>query len=516
MRRDLALLLALTLLLPCAGCTEEAAGTLDDTGPSASTETAPVMEAAPAPQIFSLAYDPSTGFNPYTCTEQIDRTVLSLLYEPLFTVDSSFHAVPYLCEHYEASGDGRTHTLRLRPGVTFSDGTPLTSKDVVASLHAAMGSPFYGDRLRHVSEISAGSDLELTITTDAAVGALDALLSIYIVSAATVDDDIPLGSGPFEPEGDGLRRSNWWRGIEPVIEQEAVRFVATQTPSAVRDSFEYGIADLVCTDPNAGVQVSYHSDYELWDNTTTVMQYLGFNFNSAVFGRREIRCAVSYGIDRESIVSNSAQGFATAAVLPASPYADCYDRTLAEAHGYNEAAFQDCLNALQVSDPKGNGVLAFDTQYGAQPLRGTMLVCQESSQRAEAAQAIADMLNERGFDLQVQALDREDYLKALERGDYDLFYGEVRLSPDFDLTGFFTEGSGLCYGSNGNIEAAQLCAHAVENEGNAYALHEMIVDRGLLCPVLFKLNAIYSNRGRVTGLTPCLDGVFLQPFEETR
>ncbi len=516
-RRFLALLLVLALLAGCSSTPEEPVETEPDTPEeTAPGETARPEEPAPeqaAPHTFSLAYEPSRGFNPYQCTTQTNRTVLSLLYEPLFTVDSNFHASPYLCASYTSTGDGRTHTLRLRPNVTFSDGSPLTASDVAASLRAAMGSNYYGQRLRHVSTISVVSDTELTISTDAAVGALDALLSVYIVKSGTEGVDIPTGTGPYAAEGDSLRRTAWWRAQTPIPAEEMIRLVAADTPTAVRDNFEYGLADLVCTDPNAGTRVAYHSDFELWDNATSVMQYIGFNLNSPVFSYSAIRASLTHAINREAIVSETAAGFASAAILPASPNAACYSRQLAERYGPDESAFSALLDSCDVSDITGDdGILEFYTETGIQPLSGTMIVCLSSDQRVAAAQAVVNTLNERGFDLTLKPLEYEDYVEALEQGSFDLYYGEVRLSPDFDLSEFFNEGGSLSYGSIADAVAAPLCARAVENAGNAYDLHREIMDRGLLCPVLFKVYAIYTARGLVTGLTPCLDGVFLQPI----
>ena len=49
---------------------------------------------------------------------------------------ATFELEPWLAEKWESSADGRTHTLHLRQGVTWSDGTPFTSADVLFSLQA--------------------------------------------------------------------------------------------------------------------------------------------------------------------------------------------------------------------------------------------------------------------------------------------------------------------------------------------------------------------------------------------
>ena len=92
-------------------------------------------------------------------------------------------------------------------------------------------------------------------------------------------------------------------------------------------------------------------------------------------------------------------------------------------------------------------------------------------------------------------------------------YG-VRLRPDFDLSGFFDASGSLSYGGMADGTLATLCDRAVENIGNVYELHSEIMSRGMLCPILCKTYAIYSGRGRVTNLNPCLDGVFTLPYGE--
>ncbi|GII84856.1 peptide ABC transporter substrate-binding protein [Sphaerisporangium siamense] len=57
-----------------------------------------------------------------------------MIFEKLFEVDKNYEARPMLVDAYERSEDGLTYTFTLRKDVTFHDGTPLTSKDVVASM----------------------------------------------------------------------------------------------------------------------------------------------------------------------------------------------------------------------------------------------------------------------------------------------------------------------------------------------------------------------------------------------
>jgi len=67
-------------------------------------------------------------------TAEIIATIGFCAYEGLFTYDADYQAIPELVETHTASPDGVTHTMKLRSGVTFHNGEPLTAADAIASI----------------------------------------------------------------------------------------------------------------------------------------------------------------------------------------------------------------------------------------------------------------------------------------------------------------------------------------------------------------------------------------------
>src|SRR4029450_8844419 len=57
-----------------------------------------------------------------------------MIYDTLFSLDSKLTPKPQMVESYTKSADGLTWTFKLRPGLKFHDGQPVTAKDVVASI----------------------------------------------------------------------------------------------------------------------------------------------------------------------------------------------------------------------------------------------------------------------------------------------------------------------------------------------------------------------------------------------
>ena len=113
----------------------------------------------------------------------------------------------------------------------------------------------------------------------------------------------------------------------------------------------------------------------------------------------------------------------------------------------------------------------------------------------------------------VEAESTFDFRTRLKEGDYDLYLGQTKLSANMDLTQFFSEGGSLNYGGLENIGIYNQCLQALENQGNFYTLHQTVMDKALICPLLFRSYAIYATRGLITQLQPARDNLFCYHIE---
>lgn len=103
-------------------------------GPDGDAETCAVLPG-PGEPISRVALtdrvDPSHA--PHG-TNDSERLLFAHLYETLVRIDCEGRIRPGLASAWELDADGRSWILTLRPGARFSDGTPLTTADVVGSL----------------------------------------------------------------------------------------------------------------------------------------------------------------------------------------------------------------------------------------------------------------------------------------------------------------------------------------------------------------------------------------------
>lgn len=467
-----------------------------------------VLQDVETLDVLRMGYQESYGLNPYTTVSLCNRAITCLLYEPLYVVNAQFEAEPVLAAEASVSEDGRTTTILLRKGVTFHNGKPLTAQDVVYSFETAKNSDYYGNRFYHIDEFVADNDRTIIVKTDTAYEAVSLLLDFPVVQFGTGADAVPLGTGPFVYD-DSYRLepySGWWQEEFP-IPCNAVELTPSTTSANIRDQFEYGQINLVWSDPNSAAYASFHNDSESWYSPTTVMQYIGFNSNKKAFSHAAVRSCITYAIDRDTIITEDMGGSAEAASLPANPLSSCYDKGLAATYDFDLDDFQETLDDAQIRDYTGDGILDVYHKGYAVPLEGTMIVTAGNTQRRLTAERIAGDLNRLGFDITVKVLDQAAFASALRYGNYDLYFGEIRLSANFDLGSFFRNGGSVAYGGMESGSAVDLCAGLLENSGNAYDLHKRIMDQGYLCPISFKSYTIYTTRGAAQDLAPALDWV---------
>ncbi|MBR3978769.1 MAG: ABC transporter substrate-binding protein [Oscillospiraceae bacterium] len=454
-------------------------------------------------QVLNLTYYPDHTMNPYTCTDYTNRALFTLLYQSLFAVDRNYAVTPQLCKQYAVSEDLKTYVF-YPENATFSDGSALNAQDVLTSLETARDSDYYAGRFTQVKEMTLTDDggVQITLTTDCEN--LPLLLDIPIVKASQVQLDRPVGTGPYYLDSQGAtpvlrKNTNWWCKADMVVTASAIALSDAQSPASIRDEFQYEKLSLVCADPGSDSYADYRCDYELWDCENGLFLYLGCNVESPVFSLPGVRSALTFAIDRDTLVESYYRGFARSATLPASPLFPYYSDVLAEKYAYDGGeAFTKAVTDASVT---GQTVV--------------LLVNKDDSLRLRVARDIGEMLTAAGLVVQMSELSTSSYKKALQQKQYDLYLGQTKLSPNMDLTAFFSTKGAMNYGGMSDITLYNLCNQALANHGNYYSLHKAVMDDGRLCPVLFRSYAVYAERGLLTGLTPARDSVFYYSLGKT-
>lgn len=130
--------------------------------------------------------------------------------ETLFTKDEDGQTIPWLADTSEVSDDGLTHTISVTDGITFHDGSPLTSEAIKANIEhlqdpeTASSTGFLA--VEKVEEVEIVDELTADLHLSAPDNALEESLSMHwtaIQSPEALARDVqencadPVGTGPF-------------------------------------------------------------------------------------------------------------------------------------------------------------------------------------------------------------------------------------------------------------------------------------------------------------------------------
>ena len=500
------LLLALLVCLVLGGCSVEDPSDIEDSGweEYQQREEKPVEEVKPSyPSAFTLAYHKDHTLDPLTCGEGIQQDVASLLYEPLFQLDEKLEPVGVLCEGAQWDESGLICTLYIRQGVLFSDGSELTASDVAATLKRAMESRRYSYRLRNIADVAySNRNKTVTITLLEKNTAFLSLLNISVIKKGTENQMVPVGTGPYlyvtGSEGTYLiANSDWWQ--QKTLPVDTIALVHAKDEDTAVHLFSSNRVELLTLDPTNG-NTAVSGGVNIAERPTTLMHYIGFNTMSGIFADSAARAAFSAGIPRDVLVTAFLSNHAVAASFPISPLSELYPSELDGA--YNQE--------------KTLAAIASAGYATGESVELTFLVNEEDSFRIDNANYIAQKLSLYDWQITVRVLPWTEYLLALEQGDFDLYYGQVRLSADWDARDLIATEGAMNYGRFTDVELDQLLdefMHAEDREYAAERLYDYFLETTPIAPICFRNYTVLTRPQVIENMASAADDTFYL-FEE--
>jgi len=495
---------------------------------------------------FTVGFVPGDALNPFTTVSRDNMAVGGLLYEGLFALDDNFTAGPILA-HNLTTADGIHYILEIRQDVAFHNDTPLTVDDVIYSLNRARDSDFFGGRLSIITGYDRRVDAEgyplpheMEITLSRVHGNLPVLLTFPIIQNGTMGWTVPPGTGPYRYSDDAgpsrlLRFAGHWHEESSAL--DTIYLTEIVSAEQLVAHVNAGILDLVALDPTATVPPRFAVEMEVRSFEATLMDYVGFNIHRPETGRLEVRQAISRAIDRAYITDNIMFGNAVSSPLPIHPSLAYYDHALAAEFAF-DFAYARALLQTRPTPPQGAPPEQDDADdpapEGDEPDLGdqetgeerepaeapsmpqlSLLVAGDSTARMEVAVYIAESVAALGYQVVIVDLPYDEYLDALRNGRFDLFYGQVRLQPDFDLTDVLFRD--LAFGGISTLLDRQLvddflAADHLERAEAASILCAAILEAAPISVIGFRHLAVATQRGAVTGLRPTQENLFRDVF----
>jgi peptide/nickel transport system substrate-binding protein len=423
--------------------------------------------------------------SPFTMLETLSFEAVGLTYNNLFDLDLDGQVRGLLAaevptqENGGISADGKTVTVRLRPDMKWSDGTPLTASDVAWSYN------YYVDNAAVLPNMGLGAKgIEHTVAVDPTTVRIECsepksdLTHAYLpVLPEHIWDKVPpakagstyrnspplVGSGPFLIQewksGSYLRltRNPYYWGPEPAVDE--ILFVVYQNAETMVSDLQTGALDaaqgilpaqLPAVKGMSGM-TAIDFNYRNWD-------YLSFNcydspdsLGNPVLVDPRFRQALNYALDRDKLAKIAYSGFAAAGttIMPPDNWTD-------PDYHWQPPADQlysfDLARANQLLDEAGYAKGADGLRgFKGKPISLRFWTLADNVQEQTAGKMMTGWFRELGLRIEFEVIDTGalisrvyNYESATYKPDFDMYiwYWDGFSDPGITLGTFSTEAIG--------------------------------------------------------------------------
>lgn len=307
-----------------------------DGGGGAAVETAEgaISEATTAAAVaggsmnWGMAIPGSEGVNPITMIDLVTYNVCAQVFEYLVRSAADLSLQPQLATEWSANADATEWTFKLREGVTFSDGTPLTAAAVVATMENLIEAG--NSALSGVLEkggTAAPDDTTVVFTLAAPNGLFPYLVSsdntqsLITPEGWTVEDNLApgvVGTGPWVLETLDVKKNatykrneSWWGGSTPL---DTIEFTFIEDPQAQIAAMSAGEIDGIPQFPyDIGEVLFNDSNVNIVELKSATHRQVWFRCDTGQFADKRVRQAVALTFDREKMVEKLLGGRGTVA-----------------------------------------------------------------------------------------------------------------------------------------------------------------------------------------------------------
>ncbi len=486
---------------------------------------------------FSLAADPLT-LNPlfaHPDASSVELQVARLSFEPFIDLDAHGRPVPALLDRIPTRGnggisaDGRTITYHLRRGVRWSDGVPVTSADVLYTLHAILDprNPVRSHEGYDLIDRATAPDAHTVVFHLRRAWAPAAMTYFsygtspqFVLPAHILRTQGALATGAFNAAptvGDGpytfvawhrgediVYKANprYWRGT-PHVARLDLRIVPDTSTNLLL--LQSGALDWNLIAPAQRAIVAHDPHIRFLRVPTAVIGTLVFNTARAPLDDVRVRRAIAMSVDRASISRKITLGAYPVTNMLQPQFSRAYDPSIREP-GYDPRAADALLDAAGWR----RGANGIRVKHGVR-LHLVYVQFPESDTGVRVATAVQAELRARGIDATIKSVsDAQLFLPktgTLASGTFDIAYVPYTMGADPDDSFVLS-----CRGVSNymrwcdpRVDALERDALATVSQARRTAIYRKIariVARQVPLLYLFNADYVYAYRDRLRGFAP--------------
>lgn len=302
--------------------------------------------------------DPAIG-------QPANETYNDFAYDPLIVQAPDGAFTPGLATSWSYGPDNESFTITLRPGVRFSDGTPLNAAAVKTWIQYEMrpgnGGATYlstlqsvdvtGPRTLTLKFSSPTPDLELVFGQILAMGMIGSPKAVAAGTLATKTD----GAGPYMLDTAAtvpgatytfVPNPYYWNKAAVHWAKVVIKVIAS--PTATLQALQTGQVQVATSQPVTSVPAASRAGLKYVDPLTLLLGLEILDRQGKVdkpLGSLQVRQALNYAVDRSALAKVIGAGYGTPITQMAAPGWDSYDSALEREYPYDPAKARQLLAA---------------------------------------------------------------------------------------------------------------------------------------------------------------------------
>lgn len=407
-------LISILALTACGGN----AGKPDASANGTSAPSSAAGSASPASQasggsVVVIVPQDIDYLDPHLAVAAGTSEMLFNVFEGLLKPNEKGEIYPAIAESYNVSQDGLVYTFKLRNGVKFHNGAPVTSADVKYSYDRLSGkdtgkplSPAFSS-VDSIEAPDAGTVVIKLKSNNTSF--LTALTSAVIPKDYQDSNKTPIGTGPFKfaqySPGQKLvleKFKDYY--VQNVPKLDKVEFRIITDAEAALLALKSGEADIY---PRIGTEKleQLGPDFQSVSAPQNLVQLLTFNISRKPFDDIKVRQAINYAVNKDEIIKGVALGKGTKLGSNLSPIVkQYYQEGLENRYAYDVEKAKSLLSEAGYKD-------GFST---------TLSVPSNYPFHVDTAQVIAQQLGKVGIKVKIEPVEWAVWLQRIYKGrDYD-------------------------------------------------------------------------------------------------
>lgn len=318
------------------GAVEDVSDRSDKSAPSDRSEASQAASEAPVEGdwLISELSAEMEHLNPFTSTDVYSASINGLVFDTLVELDNrTLEVIPRLAVSWDISEDKLNYTFRLREGVTFSDGMPLTARDVKFSFDKVKDPKTDAPHMRNYLDDVTSCEVvdEATVRFTCAKPYFRHLIVLGLMEVIPEhvygqgdfnnhpNNRNPIGSGPYILEkwetGNQLtlkRNESYW-GTKPPILRRVYKIITN--PDAAFQVLAGGSLDSMSLTAEQWTtranKESFTGKFNKFDYNASGYSYIGWNMRRPLFSDKRVRRALTMLLDRWTILEEVYYGLAS-------------------------------------------------------------------------------------------------------------------------------------------------------------------------------------------------------------